>query len=65
MINVNSLAAARISRDTPMKVDDRPKKLEVVNPERVEQILGLNPTFPPKSEENSRMQTRLGGPRPF
>ena len=49
--------------------EPRFKKIVLVNPELVESIMnppaiGDRPGFPPRAEENNRMQNRLGGPRP-
>lgn len=51
-----------ISRSTPLKVEPKFTKPELVDPAKVEGI--MTPSFPPKSDENARMQTRLGAPRP-
>lgn len=62
-MTVTSLSSSvTISRETPLKVEPKFKKPEIVDPAKVEGI--MTPSFPPKSEEDSRMQTRLGAPRP-
>lgn len=53
-----------ISRDNPQIAEPKIPKLELVNPEKIQDIMNPQPSFPPKPVEEARMQARLGGTRP-
>ena len=63
MLPIQNLQTLKARQEVPFQLaEPRFKKPEIIDPARVEGL--MNPTFPPKAEENARMQTRLGGPGP-